>query len=182
MKLNTMYKTAFALAAGALLMGANSSEAAIIQLDPLEGIPKNGTGIPGPGENGNDPDNNYYRLITYFNVDDYCEPTDVDSWKPTNQTNVWTSGLSDYDYAVVHYGGGAGGGGIYAWYLNGEDSATFPSSGPGQFGTGGFSSIDFFKCTGDDDTPGVPEGGTSVALLGLTLAGLGAARRFTKKA
>ena len=40
------------------------------------------------------------------------------------------------------------------------------------------SHVSVYGCEGGD----VPEGGASVALLGLGLAGLGAARRFTKKA
>lgn len=44
-----------------------------------------------------------------------------------------------------------------------------------------FFGMTFFGIKGDGDIPTVPEGGTSVALLGLALTGLGAARRFMGK-
>lgn len=100
-------------------------------------------------------------------------------------------------YVVAHYGGS-----YVAWYLgsvNANDVYNVPDKIGGVNGANdyaeenepprgnynpnqGISNVYFWRTTETTDIPGVPEGGASVALLGLTLAGLGAARRFTKKA
>lgn len=129
-------------------------------------ISKNGTG-PGGG-NGNDSASNLYRLQTYF-TDVECD--EWESFKPTAQSANWASGLSGWDYAVIHYGGGAGyggsGGSIGAYAIGGTDSFNFPSKG--------FSSIDLYRCKDDDRN--VPDGGSMLALLGGSIAVLGFLRR-----
>jgi hypothetical protein len=129
-------------------------------------ISKNGTG---PG-NGNDSASQLYRLNTYF----LAAPLDLDaSLKPGTQTNIWASGLADWDYAVIHFGAsahGGGGGSVGAWFLNGADSFTFPQAA--------FSSIDFFRAKRPDvPPPSVPDTGATVALMGLGLGLLVFARR-----
>jgi VPDSG-CTERM motif len=52
-----------------------------------------------------------------------------------------------------------------------------PLTGSGQFGT--LSHLDIFCCPGG--TTGVPDGGTTVMLLGAGLTGLGVVRRFLKR-
>lgn len=90
--------------------------------------------------------------------------------------------LSGYDYVVFHFGNGGQGspGGWYqAYYLDGVggDVLGLPTNANGG-AVGGFSSARYFGLT---STNSVPEGGASVALLGLALAGLGLARSFLGK-
>lgn len=90
--------------------------------------------------------------------------------------------LVGYTYATVHYGkGGSGtgqGGGIVAYYLNGETAFTFPQTGLGPNGMGGISSVYLFG----PSTQRVPDGGSAVALLGATLVGAVILRRFKRRA
>ncbi len=81
-----------------------------------------------------------------------------------------------YDYAVFHFGAGqAGSSGGYweALYLNGADISTLTFDVPVVNGksVGGISSARFFM------DPPVPDGGATVALLGLGLAGVELFRR-----
>jgi len=96
-----------------------------------------------------------------------------------------TISVTPGDYLVVHYGrgpGGTGQGGSLEFFqvINGETSVTVPGmgnvAGPDPFGHGGISSIRVFG-TG---TPSVPDGGTTVMLLGAALSTLGVARRYLK--
>jgi hypothetical protein len=83
------------------------------------------------------------------------------------------------EFLVVHYGvgpGGLGSGGSLEFFqvINGETSVTVPGTGNGPdnpdiFGHGGISSIRGF-C-------GVPDGGMTVALLGIAFVGLEGLRR-----
>jgi hypothetical protein len=163
------------LLASLFLGYALNASAAVVQLGPFGTtvldsfyINKNGTG---PG-NGNDSASNLYRLNTYF-----IPGPDIiltDSLKPGNQSNDWTGGgLAAWDYAVVHFGAGAfggAGGSIGAWQLNGENTFLFPEKS--------FSSIDLYRVRPPStNTPGVPDAGSTVALLGLTLLGLGLVRK-----
>ena len=50
----------------------------------------------------------------------------------------------------------------------------FPANGLGQYGTGGISSIRLFV----GSHTSVPEGGTSVMLMGIALTGVALLRRF----
>ena len=85
------------------------------------------------------------------------------------------TGLSGFTYAVLHYGKGPGGanpgGGLEVWDLNGASSFNFPASGSGQNGFGGFSSIRLY------DANPVPDGGTTLVMLGAVVSGLGVLRR-----
>jgi hypothetical protein len=95
-----------------------------------------------------------------------------------------TIDLTGYKYAVLHYGkgkGGAGqGGGVVAFYLNGTiGDYTFPSNGAGPNGKGGLSFVRLYGGQNGTTPPpnSVPEGGSTIALLGMTLLGVGALRR-----
>ena len=147
---------------------------------PGQDIPKNGTG-PGGG-NGNSPDDDFFRLqnvISSYNTAHPGSPlpTPVDTGNfPGNGNNdqFASGGLSGFDYAVLHYGAGPGGtpgGGVAVYFLNGDSSFTFPANGLGPNGFGGFSSIVLY-----DGIP-VPDGGTTVLLLGTVLSGLALVRR-----
>ena len=90
-----------------------------------------------------------------------------------------TVSLTGFDYAVLHYGRGQGGaspgGGIVFYYLNGmTGNYTFPANGLGPNGFGGLSSIRLFV----GSNTSVPEGGTSVMLMGIALTGVALLRRF----
>lgn len=96
-----------------------------------------------------------------------------------------TISVSPGDYLVVHYGkgpGGTGHGGSLEFFqvINGETEVTVPGfgnvAGPDPFGHGGISSIRVFG-TG---TPTVPDGGTTLMLLGAALSTLGVTRRYLK--
>ena len=85
-----------------------------------------------------------------------------------------------FDYAVLHYGVGNGGkpgsgGGVELFYLNGESEFTFPFIGTGPNGFGEFSSLTLFK--GDNRNGSVPDGGSTLMLLGTALGLIAAARR-----
>lgn len=93
-----------------------------------------------------------------------------------------TVSLTGFDYAVLHYGRGSGGatpgGGIVFYYLNGmTGNFIFPSIGLGPNGFGGLSSIRLFAGTPSAPPP-VPEGGATLMLIGIGLAGLVLVRRI----
>jgi hypothetical protein len=146
-------------------------------------IPKNGTGKN--GANGDNEPNNFFRLQTVISAYNAAHPgsplpTPIETGFliPNNQSNdtFANGGLSGFDYAVIHYGAGSGGthgsgGGVEVFFLNGASSFTFPANGTGQNGFGGFSSITLF------DALPVPEGGTTVLLLGAALSAFGLLRR-----
>jgi len=163
-----MKKTLLALAA-AIFISAIAS-AVPIQLTPSGTtvlstyyIAKNGTGIA--GGNSNNSANQLHRLNTYFLAVPFVPSA---SLKPATQTHDWSSGgLAGWDYAVIHFGGGAfggAGGSVGAWDLNGADTFVFPNQS--------FSSIDFYR----DVPKSVPDSGTTFALLGAALVALSAFR------
>lgn len=98
---------------------------------------------------------------------------------PFYSTNKSYAVLDGYDYAVLHYGVGPGGapgsgGGLQIWYLDGTTgNFDFGSKGKGPNGKGGISFLRLYK--GEDHN--VPDGGTTVILLGLSLSALVAFRR-----
>lgn len=80
------------------------------------------------------------------------------------------------DYIVMHYGVGPDGvpetgGGLVAYFVTAGQSLTVANNGPGPNGTGGISFVDVW------DHNGVPDGGTTLTLLGGALIGLGLIRR-----
>jgi hypothetical protein len=84
--------------------------------------------------------------------------------------NLGTQGT--YAYLFAHYGG-PGGGFAEVWYVgNLNGSISIPATGLGH----GLSGWALFTAPGG----GVPDGGTTVMLLGAALGALGMARRFLK--
>ena len=143
---------------------------------PFE-VPGNGLDSPKNGANSPDADFNVLaQVISAWNTANPANMLPV----PTLTGNKPSSGphatdLSGFEYAVLHYGKGSGGsnpgGGIEVWFLNGASSFDFPANGSGPNGMGGFSSIVLFGPTV------VPDGGSTVLLLGLAFSSLGLIRR-----
>jgi hypothetical protein len=149
---------------------------------PNQDISKNGTGIG--GGNSNDAANNFFRLQTVLASFANNLPAPVFAGYLNFSSNIVLSdGLVGYDYAVLHYGKGpggiGGGGGIAIYYLDGATSFTFPADGLGPNGNGGWSTLTLFKGNDVTNHISVPDGGSTVFLLGAVLSGLGMiARRF----
>ncbi len=90
--------------------------------------------------------------------------------------------LTGFDYAVLHYVKGKGGtsqvGGVEVFYLNGmTGDFTFPDIGLGPNGVGHLSTLRLFGSAPQS----VPDSGSTMALLGISLSGLAYARRFIKR-
>ena len=167
------YTTLIAALASGLVLTAKAD----LILSPFDDVPKNGTGIN--GGNSDNQVNNFFRLQTYI----VAHPTFGSLGTPTlaGAEEVSTPldelvNLTGFCYAVVHYGVGRGGvpgsGGGVAFFQITNNSDTFPQNGSGPNGFGGISRVDLFAC------PGVPDGGTTVMLLGAALCVLGMARRY----
>jgi hypothetical protein len=147
-------------------------------IGPFGDIPKNGTGIG--GGNSDNQANNFFRLQNFI----AANPTFGSLGTPTLDGAEQVStpldepvDLTGFSYAVVHYGSGPGGtpGGGVAFFQITNNLDTFPQSGSGPNGFGGISRVDLFA-----STPGVPDGGATVMLLGAALTGLGLVRRYLK--
>ncbi|MFN0127213.1 MAG: hypothetical protein ACKV19_11075 [Verrucomicrobiales bacterium] len=136
--------------------------------DCLEFIYKDNS--PGPDEEGQED-----LFSTVFGPD---------ANDPTTATLTYTGpaiSLYDWDCAFIVVKGGNN----FVYYsLSGWDGdediqVTNADLPPNRQGIPpGISHVSIYACEG---TPTVPEGGTSVALLGLALAGVGAARRFMSR-
>jgi hypothetical protein len=162
------------LIATAALMGALTMSAKA-DLNYLGAVPKNGS---------NSPDANLAALAA-FGVDTtgFTLVTNFESGLNGDQTISVTPG----EYLAVHYGKGPRGsnsGGSLEFFqvINGETSVIVPGTGngptnPDQYGHGGISSIRGWV----GPTGTVPDGGSTVMLLGAALGSLGMARRFLKK-
>jgi VPDSG-CTERM motif len=129
-----------------------------------------------PFTGANSPDNNHDLLEGFLGFDPGPLADDL--------TGVGPHDVFPGEFFVVHYGRGQGGsnpGGSWEFFqvINNETSVTFPANGneagDDPFGHGGISSIRGFG------TPGVPDGGTTVMLLGAALSTLGVARRYLKR-
>ncbi len=143
-------------------------------------ISKNGTGIA--GGNSNDDANNFFRLqsimpaanLAYLGLPAPVSGGAVDVGNLSGDISV-----TGFVYAVLHYGKGSdgigGGGGVAFYYLNGFSVFNPPDNGLGPNGMGGLSTVTLFK--GNSNTPGVPDGGSTLVLFGLVLSGLGLLRR-----
>ena len=145
-------------------------------------IPKNGTGGGGGNANSNNQASNFFRLqnvVTAYNLLNPDLPTPIfDGAMNLGSYVVGAGGLIGFDYAVLHYGSGNGGtpgGGIGIYYLNGSSQYTFPSNGTGSNGFGGFSSLTLFR--GDSPVNNVPDGASTVTLLGAVLGLIATIRR-----
>jgi len=151
---------------------------------PGNDIAKNGTGIA--GGNSNNDANNLFRLqvaVTGYNTVNFLTPLptpiaagalDLSSFDQSVGTP-----LAGFAYAVLHYGSGPNGdssGGVEFFFLNGMTSFIFPANGTGPSGFGGFSSLTLFA-----SAPPVPDGGTTIALLGVALAAVELLRRAVSR-
>ncbi|MES2475125.1 MAG: VPDSG-CTERM sorting domain-containing protein [Verrucomicrobiota bacterium] len=104
-------------------------------------------------------------------------PTPSGAFTPalTAATNSWSFDITGYTYLYGKFGQNG-----YAWYvgdLTGTQTLPNQLSGPST----GLSHIALFNWTPPDDTPGVPDGGTTLVLLGGSLLGLGSFRRLMSK-
>ena len=187
-------KTSLALILSLCLFGISSISSAvpIIQIPAIDALDmqKNGTGGAGGNGNANNVESNLFRLETVLEnynseksvnllaLPDLVGATQVGATQLSSNV-VGTGGLLGFDYAVLHYGKGSGGigqgGGVAFYYLNGASEATFPAMGTRPNGLGGFSSLTLFK--GKDPATSVPDGGSTVILLGTALGVIAAARR-----
>jgi hypothetical protein len=165
----------------ALASGLTLTAKADLVPSPFGDIPKNGTGIG--GGNSDNRENNFFRLVNYIAANPSFsigapiftpEDPGVNTFSPNEENNPPID-LTGFCYAVIHYGTGPGGtpGGGVAFFTINNDSDTPPAFGSGPNGFGGISRVDLFECT-----PGVPDGGLTVMLLGAALGVLGIARRY----
>jgi len=131
-----------------------------------------------PFTGANSPDNNHDLLEGFLGFDPGSLSHDFDA--PSGPVDVFPG-----EFFVVHYGKGKGGsnpGGSWEFFqvINGETSVTFPQNGneagDDPYGHGGISST-----RGFGGTPGVPDSGATVMLLGGALAGLGLLRHYLKR-
>ena len=131
-----------------------------------------------PFTGANSPDNNHDLLEDFLGFDPGSLSNNLSA--PSGPVAV-TPG----EFFVVHYGKGEGGsnpGGSWEFFqvINGETSVTFPQNGneagDDPYGHGGISSV-----RGFGGTPGVPDSGAAVMLLGGALAGVGLLRRYLKR-
>jgi hypothetical protein len=142
-------------------------------------VPKNGTGGGGGNENANNDASNLFRLTSILSgLKNPALPTPMLAGALDLGSNVvGDGGLVGFDYAVLHYGSGKGGtpgGGVEFFALNGNSKYTFPDTGTGPNGNGGFSSLTLFK---GDHSKTVPDGGSTVMLFGAALGLIAVARR-----
>jgi len=137
---------------------------------PVGDIPKNGTGIN--DGNSNNAENNFFRLETFLaSHPGLANGTPIFEGAERLKDNEDVD-VTGFSYAVIHYGsgrGGTSGGGIAFFSITGDGTFDFPDDGSGPNGFGGFSSLDLFK--------GVPDSGTTIALLGAAFCAIGMARR-----
>ena len=166
----------FAICAG--LTSAAQAIPIVVNLSapPVGDIPKNGTGIG--GGNSNNAENNFFRLENFL-ADNNIEGAPIFDGAFPGSTNDDVD-VTGFAYAVIHYGSGRGGtpgGGIAFFSIMGDGTFSFPDTGLGPNGLGGFSSLDLFIC----EPHQVPDGGATAVLLGAALAGIGLLRRYVKR-
>ena len=169
----------------ALCVSASAVHADLINItiDPNTGLPATDVSI------GNLVDHNVPAFFDFAESD----VTMFNNFAGTNLPAPIFAGYADYDdnpgpfditgfdYAVLHYHRGPGGisqgGGVEVFYLNGmTGDFTFNEFGLGPNGRGRLMCLTLFA-----GSPGqVPDAGSTVALLGVSLSGLAFARRFLK--
>ena len=156
---------------------------------PGTDISKNGTGPA--GGNGNSAADNFFRLanqVTGYNAAPgphapLPAPVSAGS-QDLGAVGGTTIDVTGFSYGVFHYGVGtngitASGGGVEFFYFNGMTTFDVPANGTGPNGFGGYSSGTLFGP--GTPPPPVPDGGSTIMLLGAALGGLGAMRRFIRR-
>jgi len=102
------------------------------------------------------------------------------SYTQNDDGTLTVSGLSGYEYIVMHYGNASEGyKNLDAWYLDGVSTYNFPIPSDYVNKKGKFYGISFVRVYNGDEVR-VPDTAASIALLGvslLTLAGLARKRR-----
>jgi hypothetical protein len=103
-------------------------------------------------------------------------PVDISSYasESTSGSLIINAG----DFLVLHYGAGPGGspsGGLVALYFATTAAYSVPQNGSGPNGNGGISFVSLYAGSS------VPDGGSTVFLLGTALSGLGMVARRLKK-
>jgi len=148
---------------------------------PVGDIPRNGTGIG--GGNSTNAENNFFRLETFLSTHpDDCTPIFDDAVRFEGDNANENVDVSGFSFAVIRYGKGprgirGSGGGIEFFSISGDGTFSFPDVGTGRNGRGYFCSLDLFKCAPNQ----VPDGGSTVMLLGTALSGIGLLRRYVKR-
>ena len=123
-----------------------------------------------PGSQNNDYSRTMNNPLATYTAAVFALKQDTSSTTINLGTGGYTYLLAKYDHS---------GAGAEVWYIGG---LTGTISVPGSFNGYGLSHISLFTTDGSapDEKP-VPDGGTTVALLGLAFAGLSATRRFIKR-
>lgn len=211
MKRTTLFKSALALCTGALLMAAGESQATYITYSSADRTAGLGSATSvkwGPGNataavvnatlptgDAGDPWVERGSVAggsagpgTIMDGDLTVEVLTGNWGSGGPLTGKWTINnptfWSDYGFAAIslHVGNGGGEPDHWIWEItNGETTGTWNYEKL-DGGGGGLSNLKLYSHGEGDDTTTVPEGGASFALMGLALAGLGATRRFLKKA
>lgn len=169
-----------------LCVSASTVRAALINItiDPNTGLPATDVSL------GTIDDHNVPGLfnfagtdVTMFNTFSGSNlPAPVFAGFASYVGNPGSVDITGFDYAVLHYRQGrdgiSQGGGVEIFYLNGmTGNFTFSEFGLGPNGRGRISCMALFA----GSPSGVPDGGSTVALLGMSLSGLAFARRFLKR-
>ena len=173
------------IALAVAIVSAAQANVINISMNPLTGLPS--TDVDKGYFGDNNPMTNFNGLlqeISLYNAN-YGASLQNPTFTGYFDGSSNTVSLTGFDYAVIHYGKGPGGtgqgGGIEFFYLNGmTGNFSFPSIGLGPNGLGGFSSIRLFSI-GGGPAP-VPEGGTTMLLLGFASASLIGTRRLAARA
>jgi hypothetical protein len=178
-QLKTDMKSLKYLATVAALATALTLPATASLITDIGGVPFKSAGNP---DGNNNPESNF-NALSLFLVNNPAKSIGTPIFLGKDATPDFTGlaaiDLAGYCYAVIHYGSGPNGspGGSLEFFSIVDDANPsthlFPQSGVGNGGFGGISSVRLFQC--------VPDGGTTVALLGMAIAGLGTVRRFLKR-
>ena len=186
-----------------LLLSASSTYAVVMSIVPITSvgtnITNNGTSLVGDVPNSSIGNNSPATLLDWLNTAGSINPGQISQYNTITGSSLpqavgpnpfiedGSASMPSYSltgnfYAVVHYGKGSGGqdNGSSAWYLpNLSGSYSFPANGLGPNALGGISSVRIWNTTAP--TPKnqkVPDGGTTIAALGLAMLGLGITRKM----
>ncbi len=185
--MKTSKSVAFALLALACLSFSVSAGAAPlnITMDPNTGLPVSDVSLGQGGDYSVTGNFNFAvaNISLYNSFSATSLPTPVmDGFASYIYGNPGPVDLTGFDYAILHYVKGKGGtsqaGGVEVFYLDGmTGNFTFPDMGLGPNGVGHLSTVRLFGSAPQS----VPDAGSTLALLGISLSGLAYARRFLNR-